>query len=155
MTSLWPRIEPLRPAGDFDVIGFGLAAELVYTNVLNCIDQAGVPVRSAARGPEHPLVIAGGHCAFNPEPLADFVDAFVIGDGEEAVGELNEVVRDWKAAGRPGREGLLRELSHVGGVYVPSMHAVAYDGPAVVSVTPRYADVPDVAEKRTVGDLGH
>src|SRR5207245_899379 len=81
------------------VIGFGISAELVYTNVLNCIDLAGVPVRAAERGPEHSLVVAGGHCAFNPEPLADFVDAFVIGDGEEVVGDMTEVIRGWKASG--------------------------------------------------------
>ena len=68
---------PTAPAADFDVLAFNLSAELVYTNVLNCIDLAGVPVRAADRGPEHPLVVAGGHCTFNPEPLADFVDVFV------------------------------------------------------------------------------
>ncbi|MGH9121332.1 MAG: TIGR03960 family B12-binding radical SAM protein, partial [Acidimicrobiales bacterium] len=70
-------VETHRPAGGFDVLAFNLSAELVYTNLLNCVDLAGVPVRAAARRPEHPLVVAGGHCTFNPEPLADFVDAFV------------------------------------------------------------------------------
>src|SRR5207237_1163891 len=149
-------VDTHRPAPDFDVIGFGISAELVYTNVLNCIDLAGVPVRAAERGPEHPLVVAGGHCAFNPEPLADFVDAFVIGDGEEVVSEMNEVVRGWKASGRTpqSRPNVLRELSHVAGVYVPSMYECAYDGPRLVSVTPKYADVPAVVEKRTIADLG-
>jgi len=117
-------VDTHRAAGDFDVIAFGLAAELVYTNVLNCLDLAGVPVRSEDRRPDDPVVIAGGHCAFNPEPMADFVDAFVIGDGEEAVGEVTEVVGAWKRAGRPGRDGLLRELATVPGVYVPSMYDV-------------------------------
>ena len=87
-------------------------------------------MRSADRGPEHPLIGAGGHCAFNPEPLADFVDFFVIGDGEEVVGEITEVVRDWKTGGRtPGsREQVLRALAHIVGVYVPSMYDVEYDG---------------------------
>src|ERR1700730_16886575 len=71
-----------RPAAEFDLLAFNLSAELVYTNVLNCIDLAGVPVRAEDRRPEHPLIAAGGHCTFNPEPLADFVDFFVIGDGE-------------------------------------------------------------------------
>jgi radical SAM family uncharacterized protein len=148
-------VDTHRAAGDFDVIGFSLAAELVYTNVLNCIDLAGVPVRSARRDESHPLVVAGGHCAFNPEPLADFVDAFVIGDGEEVVGDITEVVRAWKASGRhPGtRAGLLRELARIPGVYVPSMYEVAYDGPFIAAVTPRYPDVPEVVEKRTVADL--
>src|SRR5438552_4428945 len=91
-------VETHRPAGDFDVIAFNLSAELVYTNVLNCIDLAGVPVRSERRARDAPLVVAGGHCAFNPEPMADFVDAFVIGDGEEAVGEMSEVIAAWKRA---------------------------------------------------------
>src|SRR6266568_7553838 len=136
-------VDTHRPAGDFDLLAFNLSAELVYTNVLNCIDLAGVPVRSADRSPDDPLVAAGGHCTFNPEPLADFVDLFVIGDGEEVIAEITEVVRDWKASGRtPGsRAAVLRELSHVAGVYVPSMYDVAYDGDRLVSVTPRYPDV--------------
>src|SRR5580704_11151033 len=89
-----------RAAGDFDLLAFNLSAELVYTNVLNCIDLAGVPVRAEQRRPEDPLVAAGGHCTFNPEPLADFVDLFVIGDGEEVVSEITEVIGAWKASGR-------------------------------------------------------
>ena len=91
------RSTPTAPAGDFDVLAFNLSAELVYTNVLNCLDLAGVPVRAEQRRPEHPLVVAGGHCAFNPEPMADFVDAFVIGDGEEVVGEITEVIASVEA----------------------------------------------------------
>ena len=79
-------VENHFPAATFDVLAFNLSAELVYTNVLNLIDLAGVPVRGAQRTAAHPLVLAGGHCTFNPEPLADFVDAFVLGDGEEVVG---------------------------------------------------------------------
>ncbi|MET0850899.1 MAG: B12-binding domain-containing radical SAM protein, partial [Candidatus Rokuibacteriota bacterium] len=97
-------VDTHRDAGSFDVIAFGLAAELVYTNVLDCLDLAGVPVRNEQRRPEDPLVLAGGHCAFNPEPMADFVDAFVIGDGEEVIGEISEVVGAWKRSGRTGRD---------------------------------------------------
>ena len=86
-------VDTHRPAGEFDMLAFNLSAELVYTNVLNCIDLAGVPVRAADRRPEHPLIGAGGHCTYNPEPLADFVDFVVLGDGEEVVGEITEVVR--------------------------------------------------------------
>src|SRR5207237_5790828 len=148
-------VDTHRPAGDFDLIAFNLSAELVYTNVLNCIDLAGVPVRAAERGPEHPLVVAGGHCAFNPEPLSDFVAAFVIGDGEEVVGDMTEVIRGGKTAGRTAgsREGLLRELAQVTGVYVPSLYDVEYDGPFLRAVVPRYPGVPDVVEKRTIVDL--
>src|SRR5262249_9802649 len=76
------RVAPHRPAGGFDLLAFNLSAELVFTNLLNCVDLAGVPVRNEDRRPEHPLVIAGGHATFNPEPLAEYVDAFVIGEGE-------------------------------------------------------------------------
>ena len=148
-------VETHRPGAEFDVIAFNLSAELVYTNVLNCIDLAGVAVRSADRGPGDPLVGAGGHCTFNPEPLADFVDFFVIGDGEEAVGDVTAVLREWKAAGRTegSRQQVLRALAAVPGVYVPSMYEVSYDGPALAGVTPRYPDVPAEVAKRTIADL--
>ncbi len=148
-------VDTHRAAGSFDVIAFNLSAELTYTNVLNCVDLGGVPLRSEHRSPGDPLVVAGGHCAFNPEPLADFVDAFVIGDGEEVVGEVTEVLGDWKAGGRsPGsRERVLRYLSGVPGVYVPSMYEVSYRGPQVAAVEPRYPEVPERVEKRTIPDL--
>ena len=147
-------VDTHRAAGEFDVIAFNLSAELVYTNVLECLDLAGVPVRAADRSVEHPLVVAGGHSAFNPEPMADFVDAFVIGDGEEPVGEMTECIAVWERARRPGgRDGLLRELATLPGVYVPAMYDVSYDGAAIRAVTPRYADVPAVVDKRTVADL--
>ncbi len=153
-------VDTHRAAADFDVLAFNVSAELVYTNVLNCIDLAGVPVRSAARGVDHPLVIAGGHCTYNPEPLADFVDAVVLGDGEEAVGEMTEVIAAWKAAGAAGephhsREQVLRDLARVPGVYVPSLYDVAYhDDGLIEAVSPRFADVPGLVEKRTIADLG-
>jgi len=144
-----------RPAAAFDLIGFNLSAELTYTNLLNMVDLAGVPVRSAERRPEHPIIVAGGHCTYNPEPIADFLDIVVLGDGEEVITEINAVVRDWKLSGRTegSRENVLRELSHIVGVYVPSMYDVTYEGAALVAVTPRYPDVPERVEKRTVADL--
>ncbi len=93
-------VDTHRPASDFDVLAFNLSAELVYTNLLNLVDLAGVPVRSEHRSPLDPIVIVGGHCAYNPEPLAEYVDAFVIGDGEEVAGEIAEVVGAWKRGGR-------------------------------------------------------
>ena len=143
-----------RPAPLFDVIAFNLSAELTYTNVLNCIDLAGVAVRAASRSDSDPLIGAGGHCTYNPEPLADFLDFAVLGDGEEAVGDITAVVADWKASGRPGgRNGVLRALARVPGTYVPSMYDVTYDGARLVAVEPRHPDVPAVVEKRTVADL--
>ena len=134
-------LETHRPAAVFDVLAFNLSAELVYTNVLNCIDLAGVPLHTADRSSGDPLVVAGGHCTFNPEPLADFVDAFVVGDGEEVVGELTESLRDWRSRDRPS---VLRDLARIPGVYVPSLYDVVYDGPAVAAVSPRDPRVPPV-----------
>jgi len=148
-------VDTHRAAGDFDIIAFNLSAELVYTNVLNCIDLAGLDVRAARRNDDDPLIGAGGHCAYNPEPLADFVDFFVIGDGEEVVAEITEAVGAWKRTGkRPGtRATILRDLASIEGVYVPAMYDVAYDGPALAAVTPKYPDVPALVAKRTVADL--
>ncbi len=158
-------VDTHRPATDFDVLAFNLSAELVYTNVLNLIDLAGAPVRSADRTDADPVVIIGGHAAFNPEPLADYVDAVVLGDGEEAVGEVNEVLHRWISTGRADREHMLRTLSALPGVYVPSMYAVTYHDDTVdadgarhagllADVVPRYPDVPATVDKRTVADLG-
>jgi radical SAM family uncharacterized protein len=143
-------------ADGFDVLAFNLSAELVYTNVVNMIDLAGVPVRAADRQPHHPLVMLGGHAAFNPEPLAHFVDAVVLGEGEEAVGEITDVLREWKASGRTdgSRLAVLRALAAIPGVYVPSLYDVHYEGARLVAVEPRYPDVPAVVHKRTVADLG-
>lgn len=148
-------IDSHRAAGSFDVIGFNLSAELTYTNLLNMVDLAGVPVRSSERREEHPLIVAGGHCTYNPEPIADFLDLVVLGDGEEVISEINTVVGEWKRSGRtPGsRQGVLRELARVEGVYVPSLYDVTYDGARLVAVTPRHADVPARVEKRTIADL--
>ncbi len=158
-------VENHLDAGEFDVLAFNLSAELVYTNVLNLIDLAGVPVRSADRTVDHPIVLAGGHCTFNPEPLADFVDAFVIGDGEEVVGEVNETLAAFLVAPgpRPGgadgpdrREALLRALSTVPGVYVPCCYEARHDPETgrLTATVPRFADTPERVEKRTIADLG-
>jgi radical SAM family uncharacterized protein len=148
-------------AADFDVLAFNLSAELVYTNVLECLDLAGVPVRAADRRPEDALVGAGGHCTYNPEPLADFLDFVVLGDGEEVVSEITGVLADWKRGGKTegSRHNVLRALAAVPGVYVPSMYEVTYGPPTgkglgrIEGVTPRYPDVPARVEKRTVADL--
>lgn len=148
-------IESHLPAQAFDVLAFNLSAELIYTNVLNLIDLAGIPLRADERSETDLLVAAGGHCTYNPEPLADFVDFYVIGDGEEVVSEITEVLREWKATPRSSgaRHHVLRELSKIPGVYVPSMYDVEYDGAKLVGTFPKYADVPEVVEKRTIADL--
>ncbi len=118
-------LESKRSLADFDLVGFTLQYELSYTNVINMLDLAGIPRRRADRSEGSPLVVVGGPCAFNPEPLADFIDCAVIGDGEEAVVELAEVVRAAKAERLP-REELLRRIASIEGLYVPSLFAVAY-----------------------------
>ncbi len=157
-------LESHLPARAFDVLAFNLSAELTYTNVLNLIDLSGLPVRAAERTAGDPLVVAGGHCAFNPEPLADFVDCFVLGDGEEVVGEINEVLAAWMAGhpvdggdADPGtRPALLRALSQVPGVYVPWCYDPRYDDGtgALRATVPRFPETPERVEKRTISDLG-
>ena len=150
-------VDTHRAAAAFDLLAFNLSAELTFTNLLNMVDLAGVPVRGADRTAEHPLVIAGGHCTYNPEPLADFLDAVVLGDGEEVVSEITEVVAGWKAHGRPGREALLRALATVEGVYVPSAYEVTYTSDTsdavIESVRPVWPEAPELVEKRTIADL--
>jgi len=146
-------VDTHRAAGDFDVIAFNLSSELVYTNVLNCIDLAKVPVRVEDRDHTHPFVGAGGHATFNPEPMADFFDWVGLGDGEEIVGDVTDVIKAWKASGSTDRNFALRELAKVEGVYVPAMYETTFSDDKLVSITPRFDDVPAVVEKRTIADL--
>ena len=147
-------VDTHRSADEFDVIAFNLSAELVYTNVLNCIDLAGVPVRSADRTADDPLIGAGGHATYNPEPLADFLDFVVLGDGEEVVSEINVQVATWKAAGRTARIDVLRALASIEGVYVPSLYEARYLPDGRLEVTaPVDLAAPAVVEKRTIADL--
>jgi len=118
-------LESKHALADFDIIGISLPYETLYTNTLNILDLGGVPVRSAARGEHHPLVIAGGHAAYNPEPMHAFIDAFVIGEGEEVIHEIIDVYQDWKQRGA-SRNELLRALSRIWGVYVPSLYRAHY-----------------------------
>jgi radical SAM family uncharacterized protein/radical SAM-linked protein len=117
-------LEFKRPLMDFDILGFTLQYELSYTNILNMLDLGGLPVRSEERGDTSPLVIAGGPCAVNPMPLAPFIDAFVIGDGEEVTAEIIDVFRKFKVTNgkRTNKRELLHALSCVEGVYVPFVH---------------------------------
>ncbi|HMD11950.1 MAG TPA: TIGR03960 family B12-binding radical SAM protein [Marmoricola sp.] len=167
--AVWPDLEALmrehgipqftvdahRPVREFDVFGLSFSTELGYTNMLNALDLAGIPVHARDRTEDDPIVLAGGHAAFNPEPIADFLDAAVLGDGEEVVLAITEVVREWKSEGRPGgRTELLRRLAVSGGVYVPAFYDVAYaaDG-AIASVTPNLPGIPHRVHKHTLMDL--
>ena len=124
-TLLW-SLESRHPVRDFDILGFTLQYEMGYTNVLNMLDLAGIPIWSKERGEDHPIIIAGGSGAFNPEPLAPFIDAFFLGEGEDAVRELAAMVREWKRAGVP-RANRLRDLMRMPGVYVPMFYEPRYD----------------------------
>ena len=148
-------LETRHPLREFDILGFSLQYELNYTTALNMLDLAGIPLHAAERGPEWPLVIAGGSCAYNPEPLAPFFDAFVIGEGEEVVLELAEVARKWKEERKGSKEGLLRRLATVAGVYVPSLYQALYQADGTVAeVQPRVPEAPQVVVKRVLPRLG-
>jgi radical SAM family uncharacterized protein len=144
-----------RPVGEFDVFGLSFATELGYTNMLTELDLAGVPIHARDRREHDPIVLAGGHAAFNPEPIADFLDAAVLGDGEQIALTISEVIREWKAEDRPGgRDGLLLRLAAGGGVYVPKFYDVDYlpDG-RIHRVAPNRAGVPFRVAKHTLMDL--
>ncbi|MBI5408645.1 MAG: TIGR03960 family B12-binding radical SAM protein [Nitrospirae bacterium] len=124
---LLTSLENKRPLKDFDIVGFTLQYELSYTNILNMLDMGGIPVRAEDRREDHPIVIAGGPCAVNPLPLAPFIDAFVIGDGEEVVGEIIDIFKNFKFQIsnfklKNEKAGILESLSELQGVYVPSVH---------------------------------
>ena len=144
-----------RPVGDFDVLGLSFATELGYTNMLTALDLAGIPLRAAGRDDSHPIVLAGGHSAFNPEPIADFIDAAVLGDGEEIVLAISDLIREWKDEGSPGgRDEVLMRLAKSGGVYVPRFYDVDYlpDG-RIKRVVPNRSGVPWRVHKHTLMDL--
>ena len=167
--AVWPDMEAVmrehgipqftvdghRPVRDFDILGLSFSTELGYTNMLTCLDLSDIALHSKDRDANDPIVLAGGHAAFNPEPIADFVDAVVLGDGEEVVLAITEVLREWKVEGRPGgRDELLLRLAASGGVYVPRFYDVAYDDSgALVSVMPNRAGVPPRVRKHTLMDL--
>jgi radical SAM family uncharacterized protein len=148
-------LENHRPIGAFDLLGVSLSTELGYTNLLAALDLAGIPLHAAERGDNDPIVLVGGHGAVNPEPIADFIDAAVLGDGEEAVLAVSRTVRAWKASGRPGgRDALLERLAVDAACYVPAFYDVAYapDG-RLASVRPNRPGVPTRVEKYTLQSL--
>jgi len=147
-------LESHRPVRDFDILGFTLQYELSFTNILNMLDLAGIPVRSGDRAAGgYPLVVAGGPCAYNPEPLADFIDVFIIGEGEDAVNDLLDAWLESRRRGEDRRRLLLR-LAGIDGFYVPSLYRVEYDEKGhLEKVTPVAAEVPAVVKKRVVADL--
>lgn len=167
--AVWPDLERLmrerevpqftvdghRPVGAFDVFGLSFATELGYTNMLTALDLAGIPLHAGDRGIDDPIVVAGGHAAFNPEPIAAFIDAAVLGDGEEAVNLITDITRDWKRSGQPGgREGLLLRLAATGSIYIPSFYDVTYlPNGQIQRIAPNRPDVPWLVRKHTLMNL--
>jgi len=146
-------LESKHPLKDFDIIGFSLGYELTYTNVLNMLHLAQIPVLAAERDDSHPIVIAGGTCALNPEPMADFIDFFVIGDGEEALLELLDCFRDWKRE-TTSKQQLLQQVATIPGIYVPSLYQVAYQADGLFkSITPTMPSAKPSIQRRIVNTL--
>ncbi len=145
-------LESGDPITEFDLIGFTLQYELCYTNVLNLLDLAGIPVRSADRGEDFPLVVGGGPCACNPEPMADFFDMFMLGEGEEMSNELFDLIIDCKQKGVSKKE-LLEKASQIEGVYVPSLYTVSYNEDNTISAVTAQQGAPARVTKRIVSDL--
>jgi len=167
--SVWPDLEALmrehavpqftvdahHPVGEFDLFGISFSTELGYTNMLVALELAGIPQLAVDRDETHPVVVAGGHAAFNPEPVADFIDAAVLGDGEQAVLRITDIVRRHKDEGGPGgRVELLLRLARSGVAYVPQFYDVSYlpDG-RIHRVVPNRPGVPARVSKHTVMDL--
>ena len=118
-------LESGDPLASFDILAFTLQYELCYTNVLNMLDLAGIPLWARDRGEEWPLIMAGGACAYNPEPIAEFVDLFMLGEGEEVIQEVTELYRTCRDRGESRRE-YLKKAAQIPGVYVPSLYKVRY-----------------------------
>ena len=146
-------LESKHSLAEFDIIGFTLQYETLYTNALNTLDLGGVPLFSTERGQDDPLVIAGGHATYNPEPMHAFIDAFVIGEGEDVIQEIIDVQRAWKASGSPRRD-LLRSLAKIWGVYVPSLYEVRYEEDGTLAGIDRMdTEAPLPVVKRIVSKL--
>jgi len=158
-------LETKHPLTDFDIFGFSLEYELTYTNVLEMLDLAHIPVRSSERTDAHPLVIAGGTCCLNPEPMAEFIDLFVIGEGEEVILELIDLLREWKgkdtsatpdsrAKKKARRQQFLRTAAKLEGIYVPSFYGVDYrTNGTLQAVHPTIPEARQLIKRRIVEQL--
>ena len=146
-------LESLEPIREFDFIGFTVQYELCYTNILNMLDLAGLPVKSKDRTDDMPVVVAGGPCVCNPEPLADFIDIFILGEGEEVNLELMDLYADMKKRGCSRRE-FLESAAEIEGIYIPSFYDVSYNADGtVLSVKPNNSHASETVRKRVIKDL--
>jgi len=138
---------------DFDFLGFTLQYELSYSNILNMLDMAGIPIKSEDRGEGMPFIMAGGPCAYNPEPLWKFVDMFLMGEGEELMLDVMEAYRKWKKSGAD-REAFLEAVCQIEGVYVPKCYQVEYNTDGTLKgIEPTFKNAPNKIRKRIVKDL--
>jgi len=146
-------LETYRALNSFDIVGFTIQHELCFSNILNLLNLGQIPLRSEERKKEDPLIIAGGPGTFNPEPLSLFIDLFVIGEGEEIIEEIIEVYKKWKNKGQ-SRNNLLKKLTRIEGIYIPSFYEVSYfkDG-KVKSIKPKDKKVPPLIKKRIVSNF--
>ena len=139
---------------EFDIMAISMQYELCYTTAINMIDLAGIPVFAKDRKESDPIILGGGPCAYNPEPVADFFDIFSIGEGEEALCELANLYTEMKNSGNYTKSAFLREASHLEGFYVPSLYEVSYNEDGTISsFEPKYDDVPKKVVKRVISDL--
>ena len=147
--------ESKDPLTEFDIIGFTLQYEMSYTNVLNMLKLAGIPLRAADRGDEYPIIIGGGPCAYNAEPIADFFDCFSIGEGEDMLVEFTKLYIKMKESGNYSKRAFLHEAAKtVGGTYVPSFYEVSYnEDNTIKAYTPIYDDIPTKVTKRIMKDM--
>lgn len=138
----------------FDIVGFTLQYELSYSNVINMLDLADIPLLSKDRTAENPFICAGGPCAYNPEPIADFIDFFIMGEGEEINNEIVDVYIKWKKSGSKDRNEYLSEIAKIEGIYVPAFYDVCYnDDDTIKSVTPNHENAKPVIRKRIMRDF--
>jgi len=147
-------LESKQPLTRFDIIGFTLPYETLYTNALNVLDLGGIPLRTIDRDESHPIIIAGGHSTMNPEPMYAFIDAFVIGEGEEVIHDIIDTVQKNKDRSTYKRIELLHDLAKIPGVYVPTFYEAHYmDDGTLAGIEPTVDDIPKIVTKRLVAKL--
>ncbi|MBQ5502461.1 MAG: TIGR03960 family B12-binding radical SAM protein, partial [Selenomonas sp.] len=148
-------LESKHEINKFDLVGFSLQYEMIFSNVLNMLDLAGIPLWSRDRGEDMPFIVGGGPCVYNVEPVADFFDFFIVGEGEEAVVEVSKALIAWKKAGRPGgRRGFLASLLSIDGIYVPSFYEPQYNADGdYTGIKPLHEQAKTLIYKRVCRDM--
>lgn len=143
-------LESKDALSEFDMLGFTLQYEMSYTNVLAMLDLSGIPLLSKERNSSHPIICAGGPCAVNPEPMADIIDFFMVGEGEEVLPEVMDIYRDYKKSGSKNRDDFLLKIAQLDGVYVPKFYDVTYNEDGTIKERIKLKDVKDTVKKRVV-----